>query len=247
MRETALDPLSEYRRVNVDGTLNIARQLASVGGRRLVFLSSIKVNGDAGVCKESDAPNPQDPYGVTKHEAEVCLRQVAAETGLEVVIIRAPLVYGPGVRANFEALLCAVARGIPLPLGAVHNRRSFVALDNLVDFILVCMNRQAAANETFLVSDDEDLSTTELLRRIARAMGRPARLVPVAPAILFAAASLFGKGDIARRLLGSLQADISKARELLGWRPSVDVDEGLRTTVAGFELSGVSDKIMMPF
>jgi nucleoside-diphosphate-sugar epimerase len=238
MRETAADPLTEYRRANVEGTINIARQLASVGGRRLVFLSSIKVNGEAGTFRESDIPNPHDLYGITKQEAEVCLRRVAAETGLEVVIIRAPLVYGPAVRGNFAALMRVVATGVPLPLGAVHNRRSLVALDNLVDFILACMNHPAAANETFLVSDGEDLSTTDLIRRLARAMGRPARLIPVSPAILSAAAIVLRKKDFAGRLLGSLQADISKARELLAWRPSIGVDEGLRVAVARFNAKG---------
>jgi len=240
MRDAAADPLSEYRQANVEGTRNIAQQLASAGGRRFVFLSSIKVNGEAGVFRESDAPKPRDPYGVTKHEAEACLRKIAAETGLEVVIIRPPLVYGPGVGANFGSLMRAVAFGVPLPLGAVHNRRSMVALDNLVDFILACIKHPAAANETFLVSDDEDLSTTDLIRRVARAMGRPARLVPVPSTFLFGAAALLGKREIARRLLGSLQADISKARQVLGWHPRISVDEGLRAAVALVGSSGKS-------
>jgi UDP-glucose 4-epimerase len=228
MREAAADPLTEFRKINVAGTLNLARQAAGAGVRRFVYLSSVKVNGEAGGYTENDRPVPEDPYGVSKHEAEVGLLEIAAETGMEVVIIRPPLVYGPGVRANFRALARAVGRGLPLPLGAIRNRRSLIALDNLVDFILVCMTHPAAANEIFLISDGEDLSTPELVRRLARAMGRPARLIPVPPVLLLAAAALFGKREIATRLVQSLQVDISKARRLLGWSPPITVDEGLR-------------------
>lgn len=246
MRDAAADPLTEFRWVNVGGTLNLARQAAAAGVRRFVFLSSVKVNGEgaltsnrftrgkAGVYKEGDPPAPQDTYGISKHEAEVGLREIAAETGMGVAIIRSPLVYGPGVKANFQALMRAVARGIPLPLGAVHNRRSLVALGNLVDFILTCIERPAAANETFFVSDGEDLSTPELIRRLARAMGRPARLIPVPTTVLIAGATLLGKRKMVARLCGSLQVDITKARTRLNWSPPVTVDDALRATAHYF-------------
>lgn len=231
MRDGAADPLAEYRRVNVAGTLNLARQAARTGVQRFVALSSVKVNGESGTYSESDPPAPEDPYGVSKLEAEVGLRAIAADTSMEVVVIRAPLVYGPRVRANFEMLIRAVARGIPLPLGAAGNRRSFVAVDNLVDFVVTCMEHPAAANETFFVSDGEDLSTADLIRRLARAMGRPARLIPISSSVLSAAAALAGRRDLARRLLGSLCVDITKARQRLAWVPPVSVDEGLRRAV----------------
>jgi len=237
MRDEASDPLVAFRTVNTAGTLNLARQCATAGVRRFVFMSSIKVNGEytqpGQAFAEADLPGPQDAYGVSKHEAELGLRQLGAETGMEVAIIRPPLVYGPGVKANFAALLQAVQRGWPLPLGAVHNRRSLVALDNLVDFIVTCLTHPQAANQTFLVSDGHDLSTAELVRGLARAAGVRARLVPVPAWTLRAGAALLGKGDAAQRLCGNLQVDISKARSLLGWAPPVSVDEGLRRVVAG--------------
>ena len=237
MQDTATDPLAAFRTVNVDGTLNLARQTAASGGKRFVFISSVKVNGKSTepghAFSEADAPNPQDAYGQSKHEAEQGLREIAELTGMEVVIIRPPLVYGPGVKANFAALMRAVQRGWPLPLGAVHNQRSLVALSNLVDFIVTCLTYPAAANQTFLVSDGEDLSTPDLIRRMARAMNRPARLLPVPVWALQAGASLLGKGDEVQRLCGNLQVDISKARSLLGWVPPVSVEEGLRRAVGG--------------
>ena len=232
MSDKIRDPLAEYRRINVAGMCTLARQAASAGVKRFVFLSSVKVNGESGCYTEADPPAPEDAYGISKHEAELALRAIAKDTDMEVVIIRSPLVYGPGVRANFLALMRAVSRGIPLPLGAVNNRRSLVALRNLVDFIITCIEHPAAANETLLLSDGEDLSTTDLIRRLARAMGRPARLLPVPPSVLIAGAALLGQRDIAQRLLGTLQVDISKARELLRWEPPITVDEGLRLTVA---------------
>jgi nucleoside-diphosphate-sugar epimerase len=232
MREKAAEPLVEFRRVNALGTLNLARQAVQAGVKRFVFLSSVKVNGERGVYSEAAPPAPVDAYGVSKAEAELGLRQLATDTGMEVVIVRSPLVYGPGVKANFQTLMHAVARGVPLPLGAIHNHRSMVALDNLVDFILTCIEHPAAANETFLVSDGEDLSTTDLIRRLARAMGRPARLIPVPASVLLGGAMLLGKHEMAQRLLASLQVDISKARQLLGWVPPISVDEGLRRAAA---------------
>jgi nucleoside-diphosphate-sugar epimerase len=232
MAETTANPLDEFRRVNVQGTLNLARQAATAGVRRFLFVSSIKVNGEAtqlGVpFKAGDTSAPLDAYGVSKMEAEQGLRQIAAQTGIEVVIIRPPLVYGPGVKANFAAMMRWLRRGILLPLGAIHNQRSLVALDNLVDLIVTCLTHPAAANQTFLVSDGEDVSTTELLRRMGQALGRPARLIPVPASWLKLAATLVGKQDMAQRLCGSLQVDIEKTRHLLGWTPPLSLDEGLR-------------------
>ena len=237
MNEMASDPLVAFRMANVEATLNLARKAAAVGVKRFVFISSVKVNGEftppGRAFTEADAPNPQDAYGLSKHEAEQGLRQLATDTGMEVVIIRPPLVYGPGVKANFAALMRAVQRGWPLPLGAVHNQRSLVALDNLVDFIVTCISHPQAANQTFLVSDGQDLSTTELVRGMAHAAGVPARLLPMPVWALQAGATLLGKGDAVQRLCGNLQVDISKARSLLGWMPPVSVEEGLRRAVGG--------------
>lgn len=233
MHDSSFDPLAEFCKVNVAGTLNLARQAALAGAKRFVFLSSIKVNGEGTLLgcpfTAEDTPAPEDAYGISKAEAESGLRQLAQETGMEVVIIRPPLVYGAGAKGNFSSLLRWVARGFPLPLGAVTaNRRSLVGLDNLVDLILTCVDHPKAANQTFLVSDGEDLSTTELLQRMGKAMNRPARLLPVPVSLLTFAARLLGKKAVAQRLLGSLQVDISKTCELLGWKPPVPVDEGLR-------------------
>lgn len=232
MHDTAPDALAAFRTVNVEGTLNLARQAAAAEVKRFVFISSAKVHGEstrAGrAFTEADAPSPQDAYASSKDEAEQGLRQLAADTGMEVVIIRPPLVYGTGVKANFAALMRAVQRGCPLPLGAVHNQRSLVALDNLVDFIVTCITHSKAANQTFLVSDGKDLSTTELVRGMASAAGVPARLLPVPVWALQAAGNLLGRGDAVQRLCGDFQVDISKAKALLGWVPPVSVDEGLK-------------------
>ena len=237
MQDASRDPLGDYRRTNVQGTLNLARQAADAGVRRFVFVSSVKVNGESTAVdhcfKPDDVPAPQDPYGISKMEAEQGLRQLAKDTGIEVVIIRPPLVYGPGVKANFAALMRAVQRGWPLPLGAVHNQRSLVALDNLVDFIVTCITHSAAANQTFLVSDGQDLSTADLVRGMAQAAGVPARLVPVPVPLLRLAGRMLGKADATDRLCGNLQVDSSKARGLLGWEPPVSVQEGLRRAAAG--------------
>lgn len=237
MHDKVADPLAEYRRVNVRGTLNLAQQAAGAGVRRFVFISSIKVNGELTEMGHpfhaDDAPAPLDPYGVSKMEAEQGLREIASRTGMEVVIIRPPLVYGPGVKANFQLMMQWLQRGIPLPLGAINNRRSLVALDNLVDLILTCIYHPAAANQTFLVSDGEDLSTSQLLKRMGVALGRPARLIPISAGLLRLGAALVGKPAVAQRLCGSLQVDISKTRELLDWAPPVGVDEGLRKTAEG--------------
>ncbi len=234
MHDSSSDPLAEFRKVNVDGTLNLARQAARAGVRRFIFISSIKVNGEGtelGKPYFADShPAPLDPYGVSKMEAEYGLRDLASETGIELVIIRPVLVYGPGVKANFRSMMNWLRMGVPLPLGAIHNKRSLVSLDNLVDLIVTCIDHPAAANQTFLVSDGEDLSTTELLRRMSLALGKPARLLPVPAALLESAAAMLGKKNVAQRLCGSLQVDISKTRELLGWAPPVSVDQALRMT-----------------
>ena len=238
MDDDAVDPLAEFRAVNVAGTIHLAREAARADVRRFVFVSSIKVNGEQTAPDRPftahDSPTPADPYGVSKLEAEQGLRVVARETGLEVVIIRPVLVYGPGVRANFRAMMRWIHRGIPLPLGAIHNRRSLVALDNLVDLAVRTLTHPAAANQTFLVSDGEDLSTTELLRRTAAAMGKRARLIPVPSSLLATAARVAGKGNVANRLLGSLTVDIAKTRELIGWSPPMNVDRALEMTVAHY-------------
>jgi nucleoside-diphosphate-sugar epimerase len=243
MEDDSNDPLAEFRRVNVEGTLNLARQAVAAGVNRFVFISSIKVNGEKtgdgglggeGIFCETDVPAPQDAYAVSKVEAEQRLMKLAAETGLEVVIIRPPLVYGPGVKANFYKMMCWLDRGVPLPLGAVYNKRSLVALDNLVDLIMTCIEHPAAVNQVFLAGDGEDLSTTELLRRMAKALGRPARLIPVPVKLLEIGAALLGKRAVIQRLCGSLQVDISKAREVLGWTPPVSVDEALEKTAKGY-------------
>lgn len=229
-----------YRRVNVDGTFNLARQAATAGVRRFVFLSSVKVNGEitqtGNPFRADDAPAPQDAYGISKWEAEKELRAVAEQTGMEVVIIRPPLVFGPGVKGNFAIMMRWLARGVPLPLGAVtNNRRSLVALDNLVDFIVTCLDHPAAANQTFLVSDGEDLSTAELLSRLGQAAGRPARLFPVPVVLLELVAKLVGKPEICQRLCSSLQVDLTKTKQLLGWVPPVPVDEGLKRAMGGLK------------
>lgn len=236
MREEALDPLTEYRRVNVEGTLNLARQAAAAGVRRFVFISSIKVNGEATArdrpFSADDMPAPEDAYGVSKAEAEEHLKKLAQETGMAVTMIRPPLTYGPGVKGNFASLISWVRRGLPLPLaGVAHNRRSLVGLDNLVDLILVCADHPKAANQTFLVSDGEDLSTAALLKKISKALGRPITLIWVPAVLISFIAGLTGKKLISQRLLGSLQVDIHKTSELLNWQPSVSVDEGLRRAV----------------
>ena len=232
MKDAVADPLAAFRTVNFDGTLNLAQQAVKAGVKRFLFISSIGVNGSRNSAGkpffETSEPNPHNAYALSKWEAEQGLLQIAAKTGLEVVIIRPPLVYGRNAPGNFGSLMRAVQRGWPLPLGAVHNQRSLVALDNLVDFIVTCITHPRAANQTFLVSDGQDLSTTELVRGMAQAAGVPARLLPVPVWALQAGATFLGKGESVQRLCGNLKVDISKARSLLGWIPLVTVEEGLR-------------------
>ncbi len=231
MNDASSDPVLEYRKENVETTLNLARQAAMQAVGRFVYLSSVKTNGELtlpGVLfRETDTPNPTDPYGRSKCEAEDGLRQLCKEGRMDLVIIRPPLVYGPGVKANFAALMRAVQRGWPLPLGSVRNRRSLVALGNLVDFIATTIEHPNAANQTFLVSDGHDISTPDLVRGLARAAGLSARLVPVPVWALKAGAALVGKSEALQRLCGNLQVDISKARALLGWEPPLTVEQGL--------------------
>ena len=229
-------PLKEFRKVNVAGTESLAKAAAESGIKRFVFVSSIGVNGAQTVLgkpfSETDKPNPHNAYALSKWEAEQGLQRIAAETGMEIVCIRPPLVYGPNPPGNFGSLMRWLKRGVPLPLGAIHNQRSLVALDNLVDLIVTCLTHPAAANQTFLVSDGQDVSTTELLRRMGQTMGCPARLIPVPASWLKLAAVMVGKPDVTQRLCGSLQVDISKTRNLLGWTPPLSLDEGLKK-VAG--------------
>ena len=237
MNEVAVDALAEFRKVNVEGTLNLAMQAAKAGVRRFIFVSSIKVNGEHTLADcpftANDDANPQDPYGISKHEAEQVLLFIAQQTGMEVVIIRPPLVYGAGVKANFASMMRVVKRGIPLPLGAIHNKRSFVYIGNLVSLIVRCIDHPAAANQVFLVSDGCDLSTTELLQKCAVALDVKARLLPVPQKLLAFSLALLGKRAVAQRLSGNLQVDISKAHSLLGWEPPVSVEDGLKATALG--------------
>lgn len=225
--------LDACRRINVGGTQSLARAAARAGVRRLVHVSSIKVLGERSLpgspLSASSPPAPEDAYGVSKWEAEQALQSVAAQTGLQTVVVRPPLVYGPGVKANFLRLMQAVQRGVPLPLASVDNRRSMVALDNLTDLLAVCAEQPAAAGGTFLVSDDQDLSTPELIRGMAQALGRQARLWPVPPAWLRLAGRLTGRTDQVERLIGSLQVDIGHTRRALHWAPRCTVQQGLES------------------
>ncbi|MBI4754379.1 MAG: NAD-dependent epimerase/dehydratase family protein [Betaproteobacteria bacterium] len=228
-----------HQRINARGTRHLAEAAAAAGVRRFVFLSSTKVMGDVSPAdrpwRETDAPRPTDSYGRSKLEAERALHEIASRTGMEVVILRPPLVYGPGVRANFRALMDAVVRGLPLPLGAVDNRRSLVFVGNLVDAILRCADDPRAAGQTFFVCDGEDVSTPALIRQVAVALGRPARLVRVPPALLVFGARLLGRGARATRLLGSLAIDGSHLRATLGWEPPYGLRDGLAQTARAYQ------------
>ncbi len=234
MHEKSGGPLDEFRRVNVAGTEHLARAAAASGVKRMVYVSSIKVNGEAiaGGQKfsETDTPAPQDPYGISKYEAEQALHRVARETGMEIVIVRPPLVYGPRVKGNFILLLKMLGTGIPLPLASVNNRRSFIYLGNLVDALIACATHPAAAGQTYLVSDGEDVSTPELLRFLAGAAGQPARLFSFPPRLLKALARLAGKGPQVDRLLGSLCVESGKIRTELNWTPPYSLQQGLQAT-----------------
>lgn len=234
MRETSEDPQKEFRATNVEGTMNLARHAVKAGVRRFIFISSIGVNGGETKGKPFsafDIPAPHTPYAASKFEAEIGLLTLAEETGLEVVIIRPPMIYGPDAPGNFAALMKALDSRIPLPLASIlNNRRSYVYLDNVIDLVKTCIDHPAAANQTFLVSDDEDLSTAALLRSMASALGRSPRLIPLPAGLIALGAALVGRPAIAQRLCGSLQLDINKTKTLLGWSPPVSVEEGLRIT-----------------
>jgi nucleoside-diphosphate-sugar epimerase len=240
MNDDASDPLTEFRKINRDATLVLARLAAESGVKRFVFLSSIKVNGEMTSHGHPFTPDdlyvPDDPYGLSKYEAEQGLLALAQEIGMEVVIIRPPLVYGPGVKANFSSMMKWMGKPVLLPFGAIHNQRSLIALDNLVSFISLCVDRKKspqAANQVFLISDGEDVSTTQLLRKVGQAFslqspsGIKAWLVPVPVSTMTFFARLLSKGDMANRLFGSLQVDSSKTRDLLGWEPVITMDEQL--------------------
>jgi nucleoside-diphosphate-sugar epimerase len=239
MREPSADSLSAFRRTNVDGTLALANRAADAGVRRFIFLSSIKVNGEKTPTgrpfRADDPPNPSDAYGFSKLEAEQGLQEIARLRGMEVIIVRSPLVYGPGVRANFLEMMQWLYRGMPLPFGAVtDNRRSLISLENLSDLILTCVGHPSLGSRVLLASDGEDLSTADLLTRIGLALGRPARLISVPTAIVRSMATLVGRGNQVRRLLGSLQIDLSATRQLLAWSPPTSVDRELARTAADF-------------
>ena len=247
MKETAADPLALYREVNVKGSVALAHQAAAAGVRRFVFLSSIAAEvqhaallsliKDKEKVTQSDYPFVldeklwlKDPYGASKYDAEQELNQISTQTGMELVIIRPPLVYGPEAKGNFLSMLRWLDKGVPLPLGSVHNRRSLVGIDNLISLILTCITHPAAPYQTFSVSDGEDLSTTELLHRMGLFLGKPARLIPIPESLLQLVAGAIGKKKLARKLLGSLQVDVSKTREQLNWNPPLSVNDGLRKT-----------------
>ena len=234
MNDTAQDPLALYRATNTEATLNLARQAAQAGVKRFVFISTIKVNGEGrgAAYRETDVPAPEDAYAISKWEAEQGLQRIARETGLEVVILRPPLVYGPGVKANFLRLMKTIQRGWPLPLGAIHNRRSLLYLGNFVDAIRLCVEHPAAAGQTFLLDDGQAVSTPELIRAVARAMGRPARLLAVPVGVLAFVGALLGKRAAVARLTGSLHVDGSAIRSRLGWTPPYSMEAGLAATVA---------------
>lgn len=238
MHEKSSDPLSEFRKVNVAGTEKLAKSAAAAGARRLVYVSSIKVNGEETRGRppfsETDEPDPQDPYGISKREAEQALQKISVETGLEVVIVRPPLVYGPGVGGNFARMLGWIKKGIPLPLGSVKNRRSMVYVENLADALILCAIRPEAANETFLVSDTEAVSTPELIRKLSEKMGIESAILAFPLPLLRLLGKLAGKSAEIERLAGSLEIDSGKIREKLGWQPPFVQDEGLAETARWF-------------
>ena len=233
MKDKAVDPLDAFRQVNVLGTERLARMAAKVGVKRFIFLSSIKVNGEGSdqPYTEKDTLKPEDAYGISKREAEDSLASVAAETGLKTVILRLPLVYGVGVKANFKNLIRIAGAGLPLPFKGIRNQRSFIYIGNLVDAISTCITHPLATGETFLVSDGEDISTPDLIKMLASAMNKKVILFPLPLGILKALCILAGRGEAMEKLTGSLRVDSSKIRNLLGWKPSFSMEEGITETV----------------
>ncbi|ATH82679.1 NAD-dependent dehydratase [Ectopseudomonas mendocina] len=242
MQESKQDPLAAFRAINVEGTRALLEAAAEAGVRRFVLVSSIKVHGENSPpgkpFSENDAANPQDAYARSKWEAEQLVQAFCERHGMEWVVVRPPLVYGPGVRANFRRMMLALGRGLPLPVGALHNRRSLVALENLVDFLFCCVNHPSAANQRFLVSDGQDLSVAELSRKLAAALGSCSWLVPLPSAWLSAMLNLTGRGAAAQRLCGELRVDSSKAHALLGWQAPLGVDDALSCAVQDFLREG---------
>ena len=239
MNDTVSDPLYEFRKTNFEGTMQLAKGCVKAGVKRFVYLSTIKVHGEESFHGQPFTENDtttqiKDPYGISKQETESALLDLSKKSGMEVVIIRPPLVYGPGVKANFFNMMKWLYRGVPLPFGSIKNKRSLIGLDNLVDLIVTCMEHPSAANQIFLASDGEDLSTTELLKRVSAAMNKSSRLLPVPQKLIEFSLKFIGKDDLSRRLCGSLQVDISKARKLLNWSPSTSVDHGIEMTVQHF-------------
>ena len=236
MRDEVADPLAEYRKVNVEGTLNLAKQAVAAGVKRFVFISTIGVHGlnSSRPFKETDTEAPHDAYAVSKYEAEQGLRKLATEIGLEVVIIRPPLVYGGAAPGNFRSLINLASKPVPLPFGAVNNHRSMVYVGNLVSFIIHCIQHPMAANQTFLVSDGEDVSLRNLVTYIRLCLGRSPRLLPVPVGLFKLAGAVTGKQGVVDRLVGDLQVDSSKARSLLEWVPPFTVTQGIEATVADF-------------
>ncbi len=234
MKDTSADPYQAYADINIHATKQLAEQAALSGVKRFIYLSSVKVNGERTkdvAFSEIESPRPEDDYGKTKWEAEKALNKIAKDTGMEVVMIRPPLVYGLGVKANFKSLIQLVQRNIPLPFGAIKNKRSFVYIENLIDYIILCSHHPAAANQTFLISDDDDVSTTQLIRYIKEASGKESLLLPVPQSWLVFLLRLFGKSLLSDRLCGNLQVDITKAKTLLNWKPLYTVKEGIQRTV----------------
>jgi nucleoside-diphosphate-sugar epimerase len=231
LKDLATNPLLEYRKVNTESTLKFAENAAKSGVKRFVFISTIKVNGERTTEGQSfnafDSPSPEDPYAVSKYEAELGLKKIAQGSGMEVVIIRPPLVYGRGVKGNFASLIKAVKRGLPLPLGSIHNKRSMVGIHNLVDLIECALRHPNAAGNTFLVSDGHDLSTTDLLRGMIKSSGSKSILLPIPPSVIQFVATILGKRDMSTRLLESLQVDISGTKDILGWSPPFSIQDEL--------------------
>ena len=233
MKDISKDPILDFRKINTDGTLNLARQAELSGVKRFIFLSSLGVNGEKTInhpFRADDTPHPHSPYTQSKMEAEIGLMEMSKTNKMSVVIIRPPLVYGHNAPGNFGSLISIVKKQIPLPLGAVNNKRSFIFLDNLVDMIICCLSHPNAANQIFLVSDDADLSTTQLLKKIGKALGKTIFLLPIPVLILNVSAKCIGKAKVAQQLLGSLQVDMEKTKSLLGWTPPFSVDDALRKT-----------------
>lgn len=236
MQDSAMDPLQEFRRVNLHGTERLARQAALAGVKRFIFISTVKVHGEeTAIPYREDSPLvPLDPYGISKAEAETGLQHIAKETGLEVVIVRPPLVYGPAVKANFRQLISIVRRAVPMPFASINNKRSLVFVENLADALTCCATHPKAAGQTYLVSDGEDVSTPELIRRVAHALGLPARLFPFPTGLMRLGGRLLKKSSAVERLLGSLQVDNSKIRRDLGWTPPYTMEQGLKKTAEWF-------------